>query len=184
MAGTDEKPLDIVRLNIARYMRLLESETDPMTLTRLRTLLAEARNEETLIEEGAVFEKGKKQPVELREDARRWRMRAEEYRTVAGAIASEAARDTYRRLARSYEGLAERAELKAARQETDTPQRATDEERQRIREWCLKAAQLRSAAERMKDAAARLGMLNAAETYERLAEDAERGAKSLTERLG
>ena len=107
MARTDEKPLDIVRLNIARYMRLLESETDPMTLTTLRTLLAEARNEETLIEAEAVFEKGKKQPVELREDARRWRMRAEEYRTVAGAIASEAARSTYRRLARSYEGLAE-----------------------------------------------------------------------------
>jgi hypothetical protein len=43
---------------------------------------------------------------------------------------------------------------------------------------------MRAVAETMKDATARLGMSNAAETYERLAEDAERGAKSLTERLG
>lgn len=49
------------------------------------------------------------------ERARRWRMRAEEYRTVAEAMQTPMARDTYLRLARAYDGLAARTENWALR---------------------------------------------------------------------
>ena len=45
----------------------------------------------------------------------------------------------------------------------------------RIRNWRLKAAELRAVADNMKDPAARIGMLNAAATYETLADEAEGG---------
>jgi hypothetical protein len=47
-------------------------------------------------------------------DARRWRMRAEELRVIADNCKTPAARATLRRLAEDYELLAERAEARAA----------------------------------------------------------------------
>jgi hypothetical protein len=51
-------------------------------------------------------------------------------------------------------------------------------------EWRLKARQLLAIAETMKDTGARLGMLNAAATYDRLADDAEAGARPPADRAG
>ncbi len=53
----------------------------------------------------------------LHERARRWRMRAEEYRTVAEAIQSPSAREAYVHLAHSYEALAAQFEARAGRLE-------------------------------------------------------------------
>lgn len=108
---------EIVRLNIERYERLLASETDPSTLRTLRTLLAEARGEELLIRDEGALEQATEDAAALRTRAGRWRMQAEEYRTVAEATVSEAARHAYLRLARSYQMLAERAESTASRAE-------------------------------------------------------------------
>ena len=58
------------------------------------------------------------QPLER---ARRWRMRAEEYRVVAEAVQSPSARETYIHLARSYETLAEQFEFRAALSSRRTP---------------------------------------------------------------
>lgn len=117
-AGIDR--LEIVRLNIAHYERLLAAETDSAKLRTLRTLLAEARNEQTLIKDEGALERTTKEARELRQDAKRWRMRAEEYRTIADATASEAARNTYFSLARSYEVLAARAEGRAGEEKTES----------------------------------------------------------------
>lgn len=117
-AGIDR--LEIVRLNIAHYERLLAAETDSAKLRTLRTLLAEARNEQTLIKDEGALERTTKEARELRQDAKRWRMRAEEYRTIADATASEAARNSYLSLARSYEVLAARAEGRAGEEKTES----------------------------------------------------------------
>jgi len=45
--------------------------------------------------------------------ARRWRAKAEELRTAAESMSNEAARNSFLRLARDYEALAERAEKDA-----------------------------------------------------------------------
>jgi len=47
-------------------------------------------------------------------DPRRWRMRAEELRTIADNCSTPEARATFRRLADDYELLAQRAEARAA----------------------------------------------------------------------
>lgn len=112
--------LEIVRLNIAHYERLLATETDSAKLRTLRTLLVEARNEQMLIKDEGALEQTTKAAPELRQDAKRWRMKAEEYRTVADATASEAARNTYLYLARSYEVLAARAEGRAGEEKTQS----------------------------------------------------------------
>ena len=109
----DKGRWEIVRLNIERYERLLVSETDPMKLRTIRTLLAEARSEELLFRDEGALEHVAEDGAALRTRARRWRMQAEEYRTVAEATASVSARRTYLGLARSYELLAGRAESRA-----------------------------------------------------------------------
>jgi hypothetical protein len=48
-----------------------------------------------------------------------------------------------------------------------------ERERARIRDWRKRAEELRTVAGNMKDAEARLGMLNAAASYDSLADDAE-----------
>lgn len=48
----------------------------------------------------------------LLEKARRWRMRAEEYRTVAEALQHPSARESYLHLARTYETLADSWEVR------------------------------------------------------------------------
>jgi hypothetical protein len=103
--------LQVVRDNIERYERLLQTERDPANCAILQSLLAEARAEETLLLEERKFEDGGKA---VQDQARRWRMRAEEYRVVADAMTNDSARQTYLRLAQNYEGLADRAEQRAA----------------------------------------------------------------------
>ncbi len=49
----------------------------------------------------------------LLDKARRWRMRAEEYRTVSEALRTPIARETYAHLAHSYERLADQFEARA-----------------------------------------------------------------------
>jgi hypothetical protein len=49
----------------------------------------------------------------------------------------------------------------------------SDAEHGRIRVWRLKAEELRTIADGMRDPSARSGLLNAAMNYERLADDAE-----------
>jgi hypothetical protein len=102
--------LQLIRDNIERYERLLQAETDPANRRTLQSLLAEAHAEETLLLEERRLETGDKN---LRDDARRWRMRCEEYRAVADAVLNVSARQTYLRLAKNYESLAERAESRA-----------------------------------------------------------------------
>lgn len=46
-------------------------------------------------------------------------------------------------------------------------------DRARIQNWRQRAEELRSAAENMRDPAARRGMLNAAASYDAMAEEAE-----------
>ena len=50
---------------------------------------------------------------EVREQVRRYRMQADEYRAVADQISNRTARDTYLHLARSYEALAHNLENSA-----------------------------------------------------------------------
>lgn len=102
----DEMRPAIVRMNIARYEGMLRTETDPDKLRVVQGLLEEARNEVRLLMEEAAAEKA------AREDAKRLRMQAEEYRTIADATKSQTARGTYLNLARTHELMAERAEAK------------------------------------------------------------------------
>jgi hypothetical protein len=115
--------LQLLRDNIERYERLLESEFDPVTRQTLQSLLAEARAEECLILEERALESGDN---ELWDAARRWRLRAAEYRGVADAMHNSSARQTYVRLAQNYEQLAERAEARASRR--GNPMRKADHE--------------------------------------------------------
>ena len=55
-------------------------------------------------------------------DSRRWRMRAEELRTMAEQCATTEAREMLLRLAQDYDLLAERAEARAqAKRDRETP---------------------------------------------------------------
>jgi hypothetical protein len=55
-------------------------------------------------------------------DPRRWRMRAEELRTIAGQCKTAEARETFLRLAKDYDLLAERAGARAkAQRDRETP---------------------------------------------------------------
>ena len=109
--------LQIIRANIERYERLLETEFNPVNREALESLLAEGRAEERLVvEERRVENQDKGLWGDARQwcsDARRWRMAAEEYRAVAYKQ-SESARRTYLHLAQGYEALAERAERTAS----------------------------------------------------------------------
>jgi hypothetical protein len=102
--------LQIVRACIERYERLLEAESDPARRAALRRLLTEAREAECLIlEECRLDDDGRSSS----DDARRWRMRAEEYRARAIAMHDDTAHKACLRLAQSYDALAERAGTKA-----------------------------------------------------------------------
>lgn len=117
--------LEIIRANIERYERLLETEVDSINRATLESLLAEARAEERLLaEEHRVEERDKGLWGDARQwwsDARRWRMKAEEYRAVADSVQSESARRTYLHLAQSYDALAQRAEARATSQSRSVP---------------------------------------------------------------
>ncbi len=117
----DEMRGEIARANIQRYEHLLEKETNAAKRATLESLLAEARSEALLVTaERALEQPGKDTPDFLR-DARRWWMKAEECRTIADACHSDAARHAYLNLARSYEALAERAQVKAGGQSDAAP---------------------------------------------------------------
>jgi hypothetical protein len=106
----DDGRRDIVRLNIARYEAMLQTETDPVRIATVRDLLAEARGEASLLRDEAAIERARNDADGLQPDSGRLRMRAEEYRAIALALKSEAARSTYLHLARSYDKLAARAD--------------------------------------------------------------------------
>ena len=114
--------LQMLRSNIERYERLLETESNQATRHTLQSLLAEARAEACLVIEERSLEQGDK---DLLEDALRWRMRAEEYHAVADATHNDSARETYLRLAGNYEALAKRAETRAAGRRNSQP-KSTD----------------------------------------------------------
>lgn len=107
---------EIVRLNIERYERLLETETDEAKRRTLESLLAEARGQAMLIGDEGALEQPGREGADLLDEARRWRMRADEYRVIADACQSDGARSTYLQLARSYDALADRAQGMAASQ--------------------------------------------------------------------
>jgi hypothetical protein len=121
--------LQIIRANIERYERLLETEFNPVSRAALEGLLAEGRAEERLVvEERRVENQDKGLWGDVRQwwsDARRWRMAAEEYRAVA-AKQSESARRTYLHLAQGYEALAERVEAKANGRREPLPKSADE----------------------------------------------------------
>lgn len=117
----DEMRQAIVRLNIARYERLLETEADEAKRRTLRSLLTEARSEAMFLSEENAIEQAGNDAGALRRDARRLRLRAEEYRTIAEACRDDGARNTYLHLARSYDVLAERAEGKRDRDKGAIP---------------------------------------------------------------
>jgi hypothetical protein len=50
----------------------------------------------------------------------------------------------------------------------------------RIRDWRMRAEELRVVAENMEDPVARRGMLNAAATYQAMADEAEAAARAAT----
>jgi hypothetical protein len=107
---------EIVNLNIAHYERLLETETNEERVRTLKSLLAEAQGEalrlgkeQLLSEEHTLASGNGADPAALSRDARRLRMKGEDYRAIANCCRTDAARDTYLCIARSYEVLAERA---------------------------------------------------------------------------
>ena len=114
----DKNRRNVVQLNIERYERLLRDANDPATIDIMRELLAEARAEEKLFKEEAALEGAAGGLPDIRDAAHRLRLRAEEYRTVAHNMKSHGARDAYLHLARSYEVLAQRAELRAGSDRT------------------------------------------------------------------
>jgi hypothetical protein len=102
---------DVARSNIERYGRLLKRETDPEKLRILARLLDDARAElQYRSPTGDTTEAEARWPVASPDEARRWHMKSEECRTIAESCRSEAARETFLRLARSYAILAERAD--------------------------------------------------------------------------
>jgi hypothetical protein len=96
----DEMRAAIIRWNIERYERRLESEADAATRRTLQALLVEARNEAMLLSVETALERQRGQSRALIEEARRWRLRAEEYRVIAEACQSDAGRAAYVNLAR------------------------------------------------------------------------------------
>jgi hypothetical protein len=110
----DELRGAVIHWNIERYERQLEIETDATKRRMLRGLLTEARNEAMLLSAEGALEQAGKECAALVQEARRWRVRAEEYRVISDACQSDAARSAYVNLARGYELLAERAEAFAA----------------------------------------------------------------------
>jgi hypothetical protein len=110
----DEMRAAIIRWNIERYERQLVTEADAATRRTLQALLVEAQNEALLLSAETTLERQRAQRGELMQEARRWRLRAEEYRVIAEACQSDAARSAYSNLARGYERLAQRAETFAA----------------------------------------------------------------------
>jgi hypothetical protein len=108
---------EIIRLNIERFVRVLEGERDPAKRAVLEGLLKEARAELQYVEAAEAMSGAVPEPASaLRDKAQRWRMRAAEYRAVAEQVANASAHATYRRLAECYDALAERAQGRADRQ--------------------------------------------------------------------
>ncbi len=110
----DKMRREILRLNISNYERLLNTETDAVKLHTLRNLLTEARSEAMALGQESA-PPAEKHMGDFREDARRLRLRAEEYRTIADASKNDGMNPTYRCLAKSYDLLAERVEKLTAR---------------------------------------------------------------------
>ena len=105
-------------MNIAHYERLLATETDEEKVRTLRSLLAEAKSEALLVDEQGSIEGAEKDATDRHRAAKRFVMRADEYRAIADASKSDASRATYLQLAHAYELLAKQAGSAAA-DETD-----------------------------------------------------------------
>jgi len=104
---------EAARLSVLHYERRLAMAADLMEIATLTHKLAEARDKVRLVREQVAATEPKTEAAEYQQDAKRLRMRAEEYQVVAEATASKSARRTYLRLARNYDLLADRAEVKA-----------------------------------------------------------------------
>ncbi|MFO1055773.1 MAG: hypothetical protein U1E53_02260 [Dongiaceae bacterium] len=99
----------MILASIERYERLLETESNEARRYTLHTFLAEACAEACFIMAQRTLDRGDR---DLAGDAVRWRMRAEEYTALAGAVQNDGAREAYLRLAQNYATLADSAEAR------------------------------------------------------------------------
>jgi hypothetical protein len=109
---SDRTHLFIVQKNVEHYQKLLEVLLDESARTVVAQLLREAESE--LAAGKDEKELAGPGPAIDEEQARRWRLKAEEYRATADICGHDAARDAYLRLAIDYERLADDAETLSA----------------------------------------------------------------------
>jgi hypothetical protein len=100
----------LARLSIERWEHLLEQETDPEGRVKLEGLLADARSELDAFQKSRRSGRKTRTIVKPPEAARRLKLRAEEYRTLADSCDNPGSRATFLQLSRTYAGLADRAE--------------------------------------------------------------------------
>src|SRR5215831_10979351 len=96
----------------ARRMAVRVGNTPSARVLELHAAEFEARAAALDRDIEALEEQGEPRPGPTRAQA--WRARAEEIRTAAGSMTSEAARSTLDRLARNYEAMADQAEGEAS----------------------------------------------------------------------
>lgn len=108
---------------IDRYERILEGIHETSARLAIEQLLDEAWEELAAAESGEI----------VSERSRRWRLKAEEYRTTADVTRDQTAQQTYRRLAENYERLADESDDdKVAHGEKSEPRRNASRARGRF----------------------------------------------------
>jgi hypothetical protein len=101
-----ERELWLLQSDIARFRSLLKTESDAAKRQAIAELLSEAEHKHALFLEKSRAPVSAKATVEDSDRVRRFRLKAEECRTIADQMKDEAARMTLLQLARSYERLA------------------------------------------------------------------------------
>jgi len=101
-----EPELWLLQNNVARFWSLLKTETDEGKRQAIAKLLSEAEHKLARILEKSETPASPKATVDELDRVRRFRLKAEECRTIADQMKDEAARVTLLQLARSYERLA------------------------------------------------------------------------------
>ena len=96
----------LLRSNIARFRSLLKTESDEAKRQAIAELLLEAEYRLALLSERSETPAAAKAPVRESDRIRRFRLKAEECRTIADQMKGEDARTTLLQLARGYERLA------------------------------------------------------------------------------
>jgi len=125
-----------IRENLRRFRDMLKTEKDESKRRILEKLISD---------EEAKLPPGTSRASTRLDNARRWQMRAEEYRTVPDATRNPSARSTYLRLAQTYEAMANRAD---AAVELDTPPKVRSV---LVRTWRLTSQQFADAAKGASD---------------------------------